>query len=136
MAQVLNTETQSVKQDYYSRLMRRYLHCIKNPRYLLNMDQTAVYLNSSPNRTVDKKGNRTISIRVGGPSSMWFTLCVSVAVDGTKLPLFVIFKCKPNGNIEKDLPSIMPAGMLGCTLNKAWFDERAMLEWYDSVWKS
>ena len=66
---------------------------------------------------------------------MRFTLCVSIAMDGTKLPLFVILNGKPNGNIEKQLPSILPAGMLGCTQIRAWCDERSMLKWYDSVWK-
>ena len=66
---------------------------------------------------------------------MRFTLCLSVAMDGIKLLLFVIFKGKPNGNIEKDLPSIMAPGMLGCTQSKAWCDELAMLKWYDSVQK-
>ena len=134
VVQVLNTEMQSVRQEYCSQLMRTYLHCINNPRYLVNMDQTTIYLNYSPNRTFHEKGKRTISIRVGGSSSMRFTLCMSVAMDGKKLPLFVIFKGEPNGNIGKDLRSIMPAGMLGCTQNKAWCDERAMLKWYDSVW--
>ena len=115
--------------------MRKYLHCINNPRYLVKLDQATVYLNCSPNHTVDKKRKRAISIRIGGSSSMQFKLRVSVAMDGTKSSLFVIFKGKTTGNIEKDLLSIMPAGMLGCTQNKAWCDEHAMLKWYDSVWK-
>ena len=49
--------------------------------------------------------------------------------------MFVIFKGKHDGNIEKDLPSIMSAGMLGCTQNKAWWNERAVLKCYDSVKK-
>ena len=74
----------------------------------MNMDQTAVYLNCSLNRTVDTKVKRTISIRVDRASSLCFTLCASIAMDGTKLPLFVILKGKTNGNIEKQLPSIFP----------------------------
>ena len=135
VAQVLNTETQSISQDHCSRLMRTYQYCINNPRYLINMNQKAVNLNFSPNLTVDTKGKHPVSIRVGGASSMRFKLCVSIAMDGTKLPLFVILKGKPIGNIEKQLSSILPAGMLGCTQSKAWFDERGMLKWYDSVWK-
>ena len=53
----------------------------------------------------------------------------------TKLALFVVLKIKANGNIDKQLPSIMPAGMLSCKQSKAWCEERAMLKWYDSVWK-
>ena len=29
----------------------------------------------------------------------------------------------------------MPTGMVRCAESKAWSDERAMLKWYDSVWK-
>ena len=83
------------------------------------MNQTAVYLNCSLNCTVVTKGKCTISIRIGRSSSIQFTVCVSIATDGTKLPWFAIFKGKPNGNIEKKLPSIMPAGMLGCRRIKA-----------------
>ena len=67
---------------------------------------------------------------------MWFTLCMSIAMEGAKLLLFVIFKDKPNGNIEKELRSITPTGMLGCTQSKAWCDEHAMLKMYDSICKT
>ena len=57
---------------------------------------------------------------------MRFALCVAVAKDETELPLFVIFKGKPNGHIEKQLLSILPDGMYGCVQEKGWCDERAM----------
>ena len=47
-------------EDYCSRLMRTYQYSISIPRYLVNMDQTAIYLNCSPNCTVDRKEKRTI----------------------------------------------------------------------------
>ena len=125
---------QSVKRDCCSRLMRMYLYCINNPLFFVNMDQTAVYLNCPPKRTVDGKGKKIISIRVRGTASMRFTLCIAVAMDGTKLPLFVICKGKPNGNVEKNLSGILPAGVFGCTQSKARYDERAMHKWYDAIW--
>ena len=95
---------QPIRQDCCYRLMRMYQACVENPRYLVNVDQTAVYLSCSPNCTVDTKVKRTIPIRVGGASSMRFTLCVSIATDGTKLSFFVVLKVEPNGNIEKNFP--------------------------------
>ena len=62
--------------------MRTYLYSFRNPSYLVNMDQTALYQNFFPNRIVDKKKNFNISTRVGGSSSTRLTLCVSVATDG------------------------------------------------------
>ena len=66
---------------------------------------------------------------------MRFILCVSIAIDGTKLPFFVILKGKPIGNIEKQISGILRAGMLGCRQSKAWCDECVKLQCYDSVWK-
>ena len=104
---------------------------------MVNMDQTAVYLNFSPTRTVKEKGKRTVSIRIGGGSSLLrFTLCVAVAFDGTKIPLFVIFRGQPNGSIENKLPNILLEDVYGCVQEKGWCDERAMRIWYDNVEKT
>lgn len=80
---------ESGKREHCRRVMTTYHNHIDDPRLLVNMDETAVYLNASPKRTVHRKGERTVSIRIGGSSSMRFTLAVIVAMDGTKLPLFV-----------------------------------------------
>ena len=125
---------QSVKRDYCSRLMRMYLYRINNPRFFVNMHQTTVYLNCTRKLTIDHKGKKTISTCVVGTASMRFTLCVAVATYGTKLPLFLIFKVKPDDNIEKNLHSILPSGIFGCTQNKAWCVEYAMHKWHDAVW--
>ncbi len=135
IAQVTDSVMLAVKKDFCFRVMQSYKYRINNPRYLVNMDQTAVFLNCSPTRTVDIKGKRTVSIRVGGSGSMKFTLCVAVALDGTKLPLFVIFKGQPNGSIARSLPSILPDGIYGCVQEKGWCDERAMNIWYTNIWK-
>ena len=115
--------------------MTTYRQRINNPKYLVNMDETAVYLNISSNRTVHPKGEKTVSIHIGGASSMRFTLAVSIAMDGTKLPLFVIFKGMPGGSVEKSLPSILPDGVIGCVQKKGWMDNRTMAIWYSNVYK-
>ncbi len=40
---------------------------------------------------------------------------VTVAVDGAKLPLFIIFKGSVNGPFANSLLDIMTDGMYGCT---------------------
>ena len=99
-------------------------------KYLVDMGETAVCLNRSPTRTVHPKGERTIAIRIGSDTSSRFTLAVTVAMDGTKLPLFEIFKAKVGGSVEPDLPSILLAGLYGCVQPNAWMDERCMRMWY------
>ncbi len=132
---ITESAMQSVKLDYRRHVMTLYHNLIGNPKYLLNMDETAVYLNCALNRTVHPKGEKTISIMVGGSSSMRFSLDVTIAMDGRKLPSFVIFKGTPGGSIERSLPSILPDGVIGCVQAKAWMDNRTMKIWYKNTIK-
>ena len=43
---ITNAAMQSVKQDFSRRLMTLYNGLIRIPRFLLNMDETAVFLNN------------------------------------------------------------------------------------------
>ena len=133
--QITDAAMQSVKQGFCRRLMTSYNNTIANPRFFVNMDETAVYSNCSPNRTVHPKGEKTVSIMIGGTSSTRFTLAVSVATDGSKLPLFAIFKGVPSGRIDKSLADVLPSGLSGCVQRKGWMDNRTMAMWYDSVFK-
>ena len=99
------------------------------------MDETAVYLNCSPNRTVHMKGEKTVAATIGIASSARFTLAVTVSTDGMKLPLFVIFKDTPRVSIEKKLPAILSRGIVGCVQRKAWIDERSMNIWYSKIYR-
>ena len=113
---------QSVKQDFCRCLMTSYNNTLRNPRFLVNMDETAVYLNCSPNRTVHPKREKTVPIMIGGTFSTRFKLAISDATDDSKLPLFVIFKGIPDGRIDKSLADILPRGLSGCVQRKVWMD--------------
>ena len=45
------------------------------------MDETAVYLNCSPDRKVHVKGEKTMSVIIGEASSMHSTWAVTVSID-------------------------------------------------------
>ena len=60
-------------------------------------------------------------------------VAVSVAMGGSKLPLFVIFKGKPDGKIEKSLDEILPDSIVGCVQRKGWMDSVTMNIWYNNV---
>ena len=72
---------------------------------------------------------------LGGTSVMRFTLAVPVAMDGTKLTLFATFKDVPGGSIDRQLPSILSAGVVVCVRAKAWMDDRTMEIWYNEMYK-
>ena len=126
---------QLVKGDYCRNVMTSYCNLIGNSKYFLNMDETAVYVNCVRNRTVHPKGEKTVSIIVGGLSSMRFTLSATITIDGSKLPLLVIFKGTPVGSVERSLSSKLPAGIMSCVQSKAWIDNRTMTIRYNSVIK-
>ncbi len=58
-----------------------------------------------------------------------------ISMDGSKLPLFMIFISMPGGSIKRSLPSILPDGVIGCVQAKAWMDNRTMNIWYNTIIK-
>ena len=106
-----------------------------NKHCFVNMDETAVYFDSNHNRTINEKDGKTVSVRRGSTANKRCTVCVTVATDGSKLSLFVVFKGSANGRIVKESPSILPDSMYGCTKEKAWEDNRVMEIWKEKVRK-
>jgi len=95
------------------------------------MDQTAVFFEPKSSVMIDEKGKKTISVRDSGSDSKRCTVIVSVAADGTKLPLFYVFKGVPGGQIEKGLES---NGIKGCCQLKGWFDSETVAEkWINTI---
>ena len=48
--------------------------------------------------------------------------------------MFILFKGKPGGRIERDFANY-PPGASYCVQNNAWMDEEAMKKWVDRVLK-
>ena len=135
VSQITNAAMQPVKRDFCRRIMTSYQSKIRDPKYLVNMDETAVYLNCTPNRTVHPTGEKTVAIMIGRSNPTRITVAVSVAMDGSKLPLFVIFRGKPGGRVEKSLQEIVPDGIVGCVQRKGWMDNTTMNIWYNKVYR-
>eukprot|EP00171_Calliarthron_tuberculosum_P022923 IDg22923t1 len=83
---------QSVKKDFALRVMTSFKNHVHDPRFICKMEKTAVYFDFKPTRTALTKGKKTVSICICGSSANRCTVCVTVAMDGTKLSLLVIFK--------------------------------------------
>ncbi len=101
----------------------------------VNMDETAVYFDAHHCSTIHERGAKTVSVRRGSSENKRCTVCITVAADGRKLPLFVIFKGAVNGRISQNLHHILPHGIFGCTQPKGWMDNRVMELWKEKVWK-
>jgi hypothetical protein len=64
------------------------------------MDQTASYFESRLNLTVAKKGANNVTTEVNPIDTKSCTVVVAITADGTKLPLFFIFKVVPRKDVE------------------------------------
>jgi hypothetical protein len=64
------------------------------PRFILNMDQMPVYFLMSTTRTLELVGKKTIHIRTSTNNTRSAIVAVTIAGDGTVLPLTIIFKGK------------------------------------------
>ena len=101
----------------------------------VNMDETAIFFEPKLKTTINTKGNNTVAVRCSGSNAKRMTVCVACAYDGTKLPLFFIFKGKPGARIEKNLQNELGEGVFGCCQDKGWMDERAAKIWIEKIWK-
>ena len=131
----MSVAMQSVKQSYSRNIMTTFRNRIGDPKYLINMNETAVYLNFSTTRTLHPTGEKTVAVNIEGATSSRFTLGVSIAMDGTKLPLFAIFKGQRGGKLEKSFDQIILAGIIACVQAKGWMDNSTMGLWYNKVYR-
>lgn len=102
--------------------------------HLVNMDETAVYFQPTPGTTIHRKGDKTVSVRVGSSHNERVTVCLSVASNGGRLPPFIIFRATPGATIERSLPSFLPDNIFGACQKNAWMDDRVMKIWFEKVW--
>ena len=62
-----------------------------------NMDETPIFFNMYPNKTIAKKGNETILIKKQSQEKCRISVILYITVDDEKLPPFLIFKIKEEG---------------------------------------
>ena len=59
-----------------------------------NADQTPLMCDNPYDRTLNVKGAKTVSIAMTGHEKSRFTVMLACMADGTKLPPYIVFKCK------------------------------------------
>lgn len=139
VAQKLSGHLQEVRHEFVAAINERFEPggtLEGTPASLrVNMDETAVFFEMTSDTTINAVNARTVSIRGTGSNSRRLTACVTCAQDGTKLPLFVVFKAKPGATIEQSLDKLLPPGVFGCCQENGWMDERGCELWFEKVWK-
>ena len=104
---------------------------------ICNMDETPIFLNMPPSKTIAKKGSKTVFIRTQNQEKVRISVLLTIAADGTKLPPFVIFKDRKHGKNEenlKKLPMVQNGEVFIACNENAWSTTHIMKKWLNKVW--
>ena len=130
VAQQLPSDLIEVQQSFLSYVLYMRMQYNYPLKYIGNMDETPMWFDLPSNTTINKKGEKTISIRTTGHERTSFTVILGCMADGTKLPAVCIFKVK---KIPKEK---FPDGIHIRANEKGWVNESEMLWWIERVWTS
>lgn len=100
---------------------------------IANMDETPVYLDMIPSRTVNKKGKRSILVRSTNSEKRRITAVMCCNAAGKFLPTLAIFKGKTLRALKGITP---PHGIHVRAQKNAWIDKDLMLYWIQNIWKA
>ena len=89
--------------------MKDFVHYVNNQiacgKYLknnvVNIDETNIYFDLTGTTILADYGSRTVSVR-GAGCSVRCTVLLGVAMDGTKLPPFIILKGREGGRVIRE----------------------------------
>jgi len=121
--------------DYMNLLRTLLLGPHRDWRFILNMDQMPVYFFMTRKKTLEVVGIKTVHIRTSTSDTKRAMVAVTIAADGTVIPLTTIFKGKPDGRIARTEFSTYPTTHHYHCQDSAWMDERVMLAWVEKVLK-
>ena len=105
---------------------------------IVNMDQTDIPFDITAKTTIARRGSRSVNVEkpkitAGGRA----TAGLACAMDGTKLPSYVIFKALPGKHIAtREISSLnrkFPDFVLFTVQENAWYDENVMPLWIEKI---
>jgi transposase-like protein len=101
----------------------------------VNIDETNLYYDMTSTVTLARRGLRNVRIRKSKGNSRC-TVLLGAAMDGTKLPPFIIFIGKAGANIERtcNQSPLYPQDCRYCAQASGWVDQRNFNLWIDTVW--
>lgn len=128
-----------IMDDFVSYVNQQITMMDYHPLSIVNIDETNVNYDMPARTTLSPRGSRTVSVTgTGSPNRI--TVLLGAALNGKKLPPFVIFKGTRNARIHKEVTGNAanrgyPDGVIMTVQKNAWMDEILMEEWVDRVWK-
>ncbi|KAG7368805.1 DDE superfamily endonuclease [Nitzschia inconspicua] len=104
-------------------------------KFILNMDQTPMFLSMCPHSSLNLQGERTVNGRRTTDSGSRFTVTCTVSANGDKLKPFLIFKGERTGRIAtREFPTNPYREQVAlCCQKKAWQDGVNMEDYVDKI---
>ena len=93
---------------------------------IANMDETPIFFDTVPSKTVDRKGKKSIKVRTTKSEKRRITAVLACTATGDMLAPMVVFKGTTNRCVSGVRSS---EGTLVSYQKKAWIDENEMLKW-------
>jgi hypothetical protein len=114
-------------------LRKKYNFDLKN---ILNCDETAVCLNNPANKTIIKKGTKSVNVKTLKREKMRITVLLTITGEGKFLPPFIIFKGEPDSKLYKQIQKyeeVKTKKIIATTQKNAWIDERTFKKYFKLV---
>jgi len=97
-----------------------------------NVDETPIVFEIYQKKTVEKIGNKTVTIRIFGTEKSRISLILYILSNGFKLPPMIVFKGKTDGTLIKKLekhPLVKNKKVYVVCQPNSWVDSSIFLIW-------
>ena len=103
---------------------------------IINMDETPIFMENIPNKTIAPKGAHDISIISHGREKSRKSVILAVIAAGNKLPVLLVFYGTPNGPKEQTLRKlevVTNKEIYACYQKGGWADKDIFEYWYKNI---
>jgi len=130
-------DTANEATDWMALVRRKVVGPNRHKDFIINMDQTPVPFTFNTNKTLERRGAKTVNIRKGTGDTKRVTCALTVTASGRMLAPHLIFKGVSNGRIvKKEIPNYPAYLGIYCSCQAAaWMDEDQMLFWVEKILK-
>ncbi|RZJ99490.1 MAG: hypothetical protein EOO43_26260 [Flavobacterium sp.] len=102
---------------------------------ICNVDETPIWLDMTPDHTLDFKGSKEVSLKCTTKFKVRATLVLGVFANGAKLTPMLIFK-EASGKLPKKIEDAYDEKKIVLAGNrKGWMDGSLLQEWIQKVWR-
>jgi len=101
---------------------------------VFNMDQTALYYEIPPKKTIEIVGTKQVAIATSGDEKKRVTIISLIGCNGARYRQMVIFKAVHKATVYKSLQRLNDDETYFSTQENAWIDEDQLEEWLNNVW--